>query len=309
MRYGFDPGMAQSMQMPSMGAPYGMPFGEVPQMFQTPPAMFQTPGMTNAGGRMFPGNAFGLPDAANRPPPQSFVNTPYGQMGIDQYAAKRDALIQQLNMHAGQMAPRAADMSRRGAPPPLPNIDAMWGRAGQMVDQGWSNPFAQRPQQQMPQMGGQQMFGGGPPQYGTPQNQRGMMRTADFRDYDFDGVDDRDQDRAGGPAYAIPGNQRPQSPPQQQFGYGQQQAAPRSWGSWGRQRAGGMSQYGAPQQGAPSYGGQPYGKQNPAGMPAYGAQQQAPTNTWQKQVGQKMDMAKKMGVKGTFTSPKGSFSF
>lgn len=49
------------------------------------------------------------------------------------------------------------------------------------------------------QAGGQQA-----PGYGSPQGQRGQMRTADFRDRDGDRVDDRDQDGAGMPAYGRP---------------------------------------------------------------------------------------------------------
>ena len=56
------------------------------------------------------------------------------------------------------------------------------------------------------QAGGQQA-----PGYGSPQGQRGQMRTADFRDRDGDRVDDRDQDGAGMPAYGRP-SQPQQSP-------------------------------------------------------------------------------------------------
>lgn len=44
-----------------------------------------------------------------------------------------------------------------------------------------------------------------PPSYGTPPPRRGGMRTAEFRDTDFDGTDDRDQDGPGAPGYDNPG--------------------------------------------------------------------------------------------------------
>lgn len=53
------------------------------------------------------------------------------------------------------------------------------------------------------------------PQYGTPPDKRNGARMADWRDADKDGVDDRDQDGPGMPAYGLPGQARPIQPPAQ----------------------------------------------------------------------------------------------
>jgi hypothetical protein len=53
------------------------------------------------------------------------------------------------------------------------------------------------------------------PQYGTPPDRRNGARTLDWRDADRDGVDDRDQDGPGMPAYGRPGKAQPIAPPSQ----------------------------------------------------------------------------------------------
>lgn len=72
------------------------------------------------------------------------------------------------------------------------------------------------------------------PRYGTPPELRGRGRTADWRDADRDGIDDRDQDGPGMPSYwgkpanpvARPGQANPIQPPSQGTPY-QPPAPPR----------------------------------------------------------------------------------
>ena len=145
------------------------------------------------------------------------------------------------------MRPQGMTPSRPGpGRPSVPMTQSPWGRpADQQPETGGDfqlpaelSPYApgRAQSQQSPyakstsyggQAGGQQT-----PGYGTPQGQRGQMRTAEFRDRDFDGVDDRDQDGPGGAAYGLPvqapPRQGPYAAPSQQGPATQQPPPPRA---------------------------------------------------------------------------------
>lgn len=80
-------------------------------------------------------------------------------------------------------------------PPPQPQSP---GRAQPIGQDSQGTPYRQPPSQ---------------PQYGTPPDRRGEGRTADWRDADKDGVDDRDQDGPGMPAYRSGQSQPIRRPP------------------------------------------------------------------------------------------------
>ena len=104
----FRPGQAQPIQPQSQGTPYG----------QQPPFM------------------------------QSMY-TPFGQMNPNQYYQQRDAFIQTANDQMGQYMANGGVYQGQGAPPPAwgqpPQFNPMqmWGQAGDMVQQGWQNPYTQ----------------------------------------------------------------------------------------------------------------------------------------------------------------------
>jgi hypothetical protein len=104
----FRPGQAQPIQPQSQGSPYG-----------------QQPPFTQA------------------------MQTPFGQMNPNQYYQQRDAFIQTANDQMGQYMANGGVYQGQGAPPPTwgqqPQFNPMqmWGQAGDMVQQGWQNPYAQ----------------------------------------------------------------------------------------------------------------------------------------------------------------------
>jgi len=115
----FRPGQAQPIQPQSQGSPYGQ-----------------------------------------QPPFTQTMQTPFGQMNPNQYYQQRDAFIQTANDQMGQYMANGGVYQGQGAPPPTwgqqPQFNPMqmWGQAGDMVQQGWQNPYAQQPY-------GQQYGGGG----------------------------------------------------------------------------------------------------------------------------------------------------
>jgi hypothetical protein len=115
----FRPGQAQPIQPQSQGTPYGQ-----------------------------------------QPPFTQTMQTPFGQMNPNQYYQQRDAFIQTANNQMGQYMANGGVYQGQGAPPPTwgqqPQFNPMqmWGQAGDMVQQGWQNPYAQQPY-------GQQYGGGG----------------------------------------------------------------------------------------------------------------------------------------------------
>lgn len=130
---GRDPGRAQPVLPPSRGTPYGQqpPMGQkaIPM-----PAYSQSAPPAN-------GNLAYAPPSM-RPPPftqsTSFMGMP---MDPSQYYGQRDAFINNINQ---ARAPFALDPSSG-----RPSLDfgAMWGQAGDMVQGGWTNPFAAQPSQ------------------------------------------------------------------------------------------------------------------------------------------------------------------
>lgn len=112
----FSPGRAQPTQPQSQGTPYGMPAG----------------GFGN----------FGNMAPSQRPPAFSTRMTDWmgQQSSPQQYFNQRDAFIQQINNAQG----RQSALSGLGnAPPQQMDFGRMYGQAGNMVQQGWRNPFAQ----------------------------------------------------------------------------------------------------------------------------------------------------------------------
>jgi hypothetical protein len=106
----FRPGQAQPIQPQSQGTPYGQ-----------------------------------------QPPFTQSMYTPFGQMNPNQYYQQRDAFIQTANDQMGQYMANGGVYQGQGAPPPTwgqqPQFNPMqmWGQAGDMVQQGWQNPYAQQP--------------------------------------------------------------------------------------------------------------------------------------------------------------------
>lgn len=152
-----------------------------------------------------------------RPPPFTASYQGFdGSVSNQPNYAQRDAFINQITGQLGQMQNQSWQQPM-GAP--QFNFPGMWNQAGQMVQQGWQNPMAQfgkQPQGGMPGM--HDSNGDGvddrlrniyrptgaaqptpPPSQGTPYSPGvqsppgyGMPRTADMRDRNGDGIDDRD---------------------------------------------------------------------------------------------------------------------
>lgn len=96
------------------------------------------PSYTPGGG---PGNF------ANMPPdmrPEPFTGTTIGPMGKpmdpSQAFAQRDAFVQSINAARAPLA-EAVGRGYRG-PPPQRDLGQLWSQAGQMVQDGYQNPFA-----------------------------------------------------------------------------------------------------------------------------------------------------------------------
>lgn len=182
----FRPGQAQPRQPQQQGTPYGQPFNYSQWMQQGQPEgqsqawqqagspengqQSQTGGFNygewltspdrhseqkqaawRAAGspRGRPGG--GMQSYAQQPGFTQTMQTPYGQMAPSQYYQQRDAFIQTANDQMGQYMANAGTGQSPG-PPPQFNMQQMWGQAGQMVEQGWQNPYSQQqaPQQQAP---------------------------------------------------------------------------------------------------------------------------------------------------------------
>ncbi len=129
----FRPGMAQPIQPQSTGTPYGRPANM----------------SVEYGGQPGGENPF-----SGIQPFTQTLSTPYGQMDPGQYYQQRDAFIQSANSQMGQYMPGGPSSGQ----PPQFNPQQMWGQAGQMVEQGWQNPFARQsmvpPGQGAPRQGG-----------------------------------------------------------------------------------------------------------------------------------------------------------
>jgi hypothetical protein len=138
-----NPGMAQPIQPPSQGAPYTPP--EIRRPAQTWTQGLREQDAIRARQPQFqPTPQFGIDPATGRrlPPQQPQFSASYGGLFGGQSAtpqfAQRDALIQRLNdtmlpYQLGQATGR-----------PQFNMPALWSQAGQMVQNGWQNPFAMR---------------------------------------------------------------------------------------------------------------------------------------------------------------------
>lgn len=140
----FRPGMAQPIPPQSTGTPYGGPLNMGGGAY----------GVQQRGGAASPGYGGAAPAAQYSPAPaggsrgqspfqgiQPFtqtLNTPYGQMDPWQYYQQRDAFIQSANNQMSQYMPGGQSYGQ----PPQFSPQQMWGQAGQMVEQGWQNPYA-----------------------------------------------------------------------------------------------------------------------------------------------------------------------
>ena len=125
------------------------------QTYTTPSFTYSPGGTPQYGGQ---GNVAN--DPYGKPPP--FVSTMTDMFGnpttADQFYPQQDAFIAQLLERMGQIqggtwlgqGPPPQDFGRR----PDMNFGAMWNQGGQMVQDGWRNPFSAQPIQ--------------PPSYGTP---------------------------------------------------------------------------------------------------------------------------------------------
>ena len=101
--------------------------------------------MFQAGGPMFTPFAFtmpmGPPSPADLPPeqrPPGFTQTftdPFGNQTQNNPMAQRDALIQRINE-------QSLPYYMGGAGQFNPNLQDLWGQAGNMVENGWANPLA-----------------------------------------------------------------------------------------------------------------------------------------------------------------------
>jgi hypothetical protein len=93
------------------------------------------------------------------PEPQpGFTSTVTGLDGSPmeptQFYNQRDALIQLLNQQNAQYMPYSGVSRTPGPVPSAPDIGSLWGQAGDMVGQGWQNPFRMtQPQPGTPPIG------------------------------------------------------------------------------------------------------------------------------------------------------------
>jgi hypothetical protein len=177
----FRPGQAQPIQPQSQGSPYGQQ-GYTPSTpgtggNQSWPGVSQNPWQNNPSNPPPPGTQWQRVNEGSRsagwmpvstqgaqggqqPPFTQTMQTPFGQMNPNQYYQQRDAFIQTANDQMGQYMANGGVYQGQGAPPPTwgqqPQFNPMqmWGQAGDMVQQGWQNPYAQQPY-------GQQYGGGG----------------------------------------------------------------------------------------------------------------------------------------------------
>lgn len=142
----FSPGMAQPMQPQSKGTPYApqMRSSRAPQqtfsysqnVYQQPP-QYQPPQPQYQQPEYQP--------QASMPEP-GFKSTTYGldgaPMSQDAFIQQRDALIQLLNDDNARYQMQSGVGPGPGSGFQTPDFGAMWSQAGNMVQQGWKNPFA-----------------------------------------------------------------------------------------------------------------------------------------------------------------------
>lgn len=240
----FRSGQAQPKPPQQQGTPYGQQFNYADWLQQGRPESGQAAWQQAGSPKSRPqGGNYQAWSPQNIQPFTQTLNTPFGQMNPGQYYQQRDAFIQSANNQMGQYMP---GQQMHGQAPQF-NVGQMWGQAGDMVQQGWQNPFAQWQQPAAPpaqQQRAMQNYAA-PPQSAQPQNYYGLgtqqaweqagspksmpqqgfgpggLRTADFRDHNSDGVDDRDQ-----------GVNAPFMPPSQSFRPGQAEPiAPQSQGT------------------------------------------------------------------------------
>ena len=87
--------------------------------------------------------------SGRRAPFTQTMRTPFGQMEPTQFYRQRDAFIQSANDQAGRSMANAGTYQGQGRPPaswgrPTQyNPQQMWSQSGQMVQQGWQNPYSQ----------------------------------------------------------------------------------------------------------------------------------------------------------------------
>lgn len=151
------PGRAQPMPPPSQGTPYGSAppsprpagryaHGTSPEYMAANPDWLpmggygprpQQPSVIHGGGA---GNFANMPPD-RRPPPFAMTTTDWSgkQAEPSQLFAQRDAFVQSINDARAPLALRAG--MGIGGPPPQRDFGRMWGRAGDMVSQGWQNPL------------------------------------------------------------------------------------------------------------------------------------------------------------------------
>lgn len=156
----YSPGRAQPQQ-PSQGTPYGQPAAPPPS--QPSPAMpqpapqpsfdwrsyfNQTPMVRESYEERF---TPAPPPPAPEPPKftseftQSMTGFGGQQSDPSQFYAQRDAFIQRLNDERGRQAAQAGVYGPGETPrfyQPSRDFGALWGQAGDMVSNGWTNPLA-----------------------------------------------------------------------------------------------------------------------------------------------------------------------
>ena len=144
------PGRAQPTQPQSQGMPYGQPSGaydmdgrftpNVPIPMsgmpsgQQRPVFSQPPSVAPGGGL---GNLAYSPPESRPPPFTTSMRGPAGQQyDPSQFFPMRDAFIQNIN------DARSSFAMNPSAGRPQMDLGGMWNRAGQMAQQGYSNPLA-----------------------------------------------------------------------------------------------------------------------------------------------------------------------
>lgn len=146
----FRSGQAQSRPPQQQGTPYGQSFNYTEWLQQgRPESQSQawqqagSPKSRPTGMQSYAQQGGYQAYAPQQPAFTQTLQTPYGQMNPNQYYQQRDAFIQTANDQMGQYMANAGTGQSPGAPPQF-NPQQMWGQAGQMVEQGWQNPYAQQ---------------------------------------------------------------------------------------------------------------------------------------------------------------------
>lgn len=146
----FSPGRAQSIQQPNSGTRYTA-YSQQPVTRSKPPqqsvsysqSFYSQPQEPAPAPQM----AYQQPQAPQqRMPEPGFKSTVYGMDGTpmspDQFYQQRDALIQLLNDDNARYQMQSGVGPGPGSGFQAPDFGAMWSQAGNMVQQGWKNPFA-----------------------------------------------------------------------------------------------------------------------------------------------------------------------